>query len=139
MPNNMIEWQDMKDVPDCPEWIYEGVDKRRKSLIDDIQEYYSVVVWETYRLGLLSKIGLPQIDDYVFNFRLWREYALIVAKNKAVAEYSNGTEGFTGAYKVMRDTRKEMRDFENLWGLNPSAMMKIDVPNKIEEKDEFLG
>ena len=139
-PNNMIEWDSMDSIPDCPKWIIDTIDKRG-NLASEVKDYWNDIVMDTYKLGLLSKIGLPQIEDYVFNYRLYREHAALVAKKKKGFEtYKNGLIGFTGAYKVMRDVRKAMSEFESLWGLNPSAMMKIDLPEKGgKKKDPFLG
>ena len=124
--SNPVVWSDMEGLPDCPDNIA-AMDKRT-ALHRDLVEFWQNLVLDIHRLNLLSRISIPQIEDYVFNYRVWREN---------VDKYNNGEED---AYKQIREARKAMLSMEDRWGFNPSYQQKINWPdNEPEVKDKFLG
>lgn len=96
---------------------------------------------QLYNLGLLTKIGFPQIEAYIEYYDVWidaREKCFDKdGKRKSVIKNAAGALVKNPYLRVMDEARKEMRYIEDRWGLNPSSQTKVAKPDDPEDDDEF--
>lgn len=96
---------------------------------------------EALNLGLLTKIGLPQIERYCDFYDIYvvsKEHAYDrKGKIKPVIKLNNGAFAQNPYIKSMRDAAAEMKKLEDVWGLSPSSQTKIPARSQDEEFDEF--
>lgn len=122
--SNPVVWTDIEGLPDIPDFI--GTMDKRTVLYRDLVNFWQALVMDIHRLNLLSRIGIAQIEGYVFDYRVWREN---------VDKYNNGDED---CYKTIMEARKAMQRIEDRWGFNPSYQQKINWPvEESTELDEF--
>ena len=104
-------------------------------------------MWWTFcdqllKLGMLTKIGLTQIEAYCEYYDIWCDarakcYDEKTGKRKSVIKLSTGVLAKNPYLKIMDEARKEMRYIEDRWGLNPSSQSKVSAP--ADEEDPLVA
>lgn len=133
---NPVVYSELNALPDCPDYL---VPDKRTSLGRDIVDFWNNLLLDIHRLDLLTKIAMPQIEDYVLNYRIWRQEVENLNNEGAVVEYTNENKGLSAHYKAIREARKAMQVMEDRWGFNPSYQQKINWPQKEEKKENKFG
>ena len=126
---NQNEPKPTKGVPSCPTWL-KGEAKRE----------WNRVTKELHRIGVLTQIDRAIAAAYC---QAWADFVW------AVAELSENGRIITGgkndyvmphpAVAIKRQAGKELQEFGNLLGLNPSARSRLHVVPTNDGKSKFEG
>lgn len=127
-----VEPQPKEGIPVMPAWI-----KRDRVA----RGQWEIVVPELERLGLLAVVDGAALEGYCAN------YCRAVKAEREVLKYGVTLDSPFGrkrnpACSIAKDSWVEVRNFGNLYGLNPSARTRISVtakPPKDDTEDFLFG
>jgi P27 family predicted phage terminase small subunit len=112
-------------LPKCPDWLSE-----------EAKAEWQRVAKPLYDLGLLTELDKQTLAMYCETWARYLRSQRVLAKEGDVFIQPSGIPKQRPEYYIMRDCLKELRMLINLFGLSPSARMRMQLP-EAQEPDEL--
>lgn len=114
------------NMPKCPSW-----------LTKEAKAEWRRVAKPLFRMGLLTELDKQTLAMYC---QTWARYQdaqkILAAEGDTYIQPTNGQPKQRPEYYIMKDCLKELRAFITLFGLSPSARMRMELPEP-KETNEF--
>jgi len=106
-------------------------------MTDHAKHLWKQVTAELYALRMLTRVSLVQIEQYCNNYGIYRQALRQIRYGEDITAGSRKAPAFS----VLMEVQKQMRSFEDRYGLNPSSATKIpsrvDPDQEEEQEGEF--
>ncbi len=112
-------------MPKCPGW-----------LTKEAKAEWRRVAKPLYRMGLLTELDKQTLAMYCQTWARYEQCQKILAAEGDTYIQPNGQPKQRPEYYIMKDCLKELRAFITLFGLSPSARMRMELPEP-KETNEF--
>lgn len=118
-----------------------------KELSPEAKELWYAVCEQAKKIGLLSKIGVFQLERYVDAYDVYLTAKSNIRNKRNKIQLLARRKGSTGVIQTvknpywgfMQEAHKMMKEIETEWGFTPSSATRIPSPKQEDDKtnDEF--
>ena len=113
-------------LPKCPDWLSK-----------EAKVEWKRVAGSLYKLGLLTELDQQALAMYCECWGRYLRSQEVLAREGDTYIKPNGEPKQRPEYYIMKDSLKELRQFINLFGLSPTARMRMHLPGEPEEDCEL--
>jgi len=111
-------------VPKMPSWLSEEAKKEWRRVAKPL--------WE---MGLLSDLDINTLALYCETWATYLRNLRVLQEEGDVYEQASGNLKQRPEYYIARDAQQELREFIKLFGLSPSARMRMELPGTEDPGD----
>lgn len=101
------------------------------------EKFFIYVCNELLNLGLLASQFIVDVEMACIWYRAFCEARKVIREGGGVQTTQSGYNQTTGYWSQMKDSYKNLVDFNNKYGLNLVAAQKISMPDILKESDIF--
>lgn len=92
--------------------------------------------WNTYLpqligAGILTAVDMPAFEDYCWTYQEWADLQKVLDKDGI-----QKGEGINPLYYIVRDLKKDVKEYWKCFGMTPSSRPNIKATGNIKSADE---